>query len=141
MAIQYVYDANGFLIEIVDSAVAHPNSTTIAPTFQSGKIPRFMNGAWSLSASSYPVLTPMQFYLAFTATEMIDIKGSNDPMVKEFYARYQLAVQTNTPIDPNLVSVQEGLTYLATPTTATPPGAGILASTSRIAQISNGVPQ
>jgi len=89
----------------------------------------------------YPVLTPMQFYLAFAATEMIDIKGSNDPMVKEFYARYQLAVQTNTPIDPNLVSVQEGLTYLATATTATPPGAGILASTSRIAQISNGVPQ
>ena len=88
----------------------------------------------------YPTLTPMQFYLAFTAAEMIDIKGSADPLVKEFYARYQLAVQTNTPIDPNLVSVQEGLAYLATATTATPAGAGILAA-GRVAQILAGTPQ
>ena len=89
----------------------------------------------------YPTLTPMQFYLAFTPTERIAIKKSTDPVVVEFWATYQLAAQLNNTIDPNLVSVQEGLTYLATPTTATPPGAGILASASRIAQISAGVPQ
>jgi hypothetical protein len=82
----------------------------------------------------------MQFYLAFTPTERINIKKSTDPMVMEFWATYQLAAQTGHNIDPNLVSVQEGLAWLATPTTATPAGPGILA-TARIAQISAGVPQ
>ncbi len=91
--------------------------------------------------ATYPVLTPMQFYLAFTPTERMAIKKSTDPVVIEFWATYQLAAQLNNTIDPNLVSAQEALTYLATPATATPPGAGILASTARIAQISNGVPQ
>ena len=90
---------------------------------------------------TYPPLTPMAFYLAFTPTERMAIKKSTDVNVAEFWATYQLAAQTNTSIDPNLVSVQEGLTYLATATTATPPGAGILASAARIAQISQGIPQ
>ena len=90
---------------------------------------------------SYSVLTPMQFYLAFTPSERMSIKKSTDINVVEFWATYQLASQLNSPIDPNLVSVQEALTYMATPTTATPPGAGILASTARIAQISAGTPQ
>lgn len=88
----------------------------------------------------YPVLTPMAFYLAFTPTERINIKKSTDPMVMEFWATYELAAQTNHNIDPNLVSVQEGLAWLATPTTATPAGPGILAAT-RVAQISQGIPQ
>jgi hypothetical protein len=82
----------------------------------------------------------MQFYLAFTPTERINIKKSTDPMVMEFWATYELAAQTGHNIDPNLVSVQEGLAWLATPATATPAGPGILA-TARIAQISAGVPQ
>lgn len=89
----------------------------------------------------YPTLTPMQFYLAFTPAERIAIKASADASVKEFWATYELAAQLNNPIDPNLVSVQEGLAWLATPTTATPAGPGILASTTRITQISNGIPQ
>ncbi len=92
-------------------------------------------------AAKIPLLTPMQFYLAFTPTERIAIKPSTDPMVQEFWATYQLAAQTNHDIDPNLVSVQEALTYMATAKTATPPGAGILASTSRIQQILAGIPQ
>ncbi len=89
----------------------------------------------------YPILTPMQFYLAFTPTERMAIKKSTDANVIEFWATYQLAAQLNNTINPNLVSVQEALTYLATPTTASPPGPGILASTARIAQISAGIPQ
>ena len=89
----------------------------------------------------YPTLTPMQFYLAFTPAERMAIKKSTDPMVQEFWATYQLAAQLNNTIDPNLVSVQDGLGWLATPTTATPAGPGILASTARIAQISEGIPQ
>ena len=107
----------------------------------------YANGVWTnppaptQAPTRYPVLTPMQFYLAFTPAERMAIKKSADPVVVEFWATYQLAAQLNNTIDPNLVSVQEALTYLATATTATPPGAGILASTARIAQISAGVPQ
>ena len=89
----------------------------------------------------YPILTTMQFYLAFAPAERIAIKKSTDPDVMEFWATYELAVQLNHTIDPNLVSVQQGLAWLATPTSATPPGPGILASTARIAQISEGIPQ
>ena len=117
--------------------------------------PVWINGIWECgnmrftdpsqtlyqAVASYPILTPMQLYLAFTPAERIAIKKSTDPDVIEFWATYQLSVQTNTPIDPNLISVQEGLDWLATPTTATPPGPGILASTARIAQISEGIPQ
>ena len=116
--------------------------------------PVWINGIWECgnmrftdpsqtlyqAVASYPILTPMQLYLAFTPAERIAIKKSTDPDVIEFWATYQLAVQTNTPIDPNLISVQEGLDWLATPTTATPAGPGILA-TSRITQILNGVQQ
>jgi hypothetical protein len=82
-----------------------------------------------------PLLTPMTFYLAFTPAERIAIKKSTDEQVVEFWATYQLAVQLDKPIDPNLVSVREAIEYLATP------GAAILASSDRIAQILNGVPQ
>ena len=104
---------------------------------------RFMDPGQNAYApvASYPVLTPMQFYLAFTPTERMAIKKSADPVVVEFWATYELAAQLNNTIDPNLVSVQAALTYLATPTSATPPGAGILVSTARIAQISSGTPQ
>lgn len=88
----------------------------------------------------YPVISAGMFYNCFTATEMIAIKASTDPLVKEFYARYQVALQVNEPINPNLVSVQEGLAYLAAPVSPGP-GAGILASTSRIDQILAGTPQ
>ena len=86
----------------------------------------------------YQSLSAMQFYLAFKPSERIAIKGSTDENVREFWDTYTLAVQTNSQINPNLTSVQSGLTYLATPT---PNGAGILASTDRIAEISNGVAQ
>jgi len=88
-----------------------------------------------------PTLTPMTLYLSFTPAERIAIKASTDPMVKEFWATYQLSVQLDKPTDPNLISVQNAIAYLAQPTTATPPGAGILASQARIAQILAGIPQ
>ena len=88
-----------------------------------------------------PDLTPMQFYLAFTPAERMAIKSSTDAIVVEFWATYQLAVSLQNNINPNLTSVVEALTYLATPKTATPPGAGILTSTDRIAQIQAGIAQ
>ncbi len=137
--IQYLLDANGYLIGIHDSPHIQPSSTTIPPIYVPNKTPQFLNGAWVTGI--YSALAPMQFYLAFTPVERIAIKASADTNVKEFWATYELAAQLNNTVDPNLVSVQEGLTYLATPTTATPPGAGILASTARIAQISQGIAQ
>lgn len=107
----------------------------------------YANGLWIAPVVppalpiKYPILSPMQFYLAFTPAERIAIKKSQDPEVIEFWATYQLAVQLNATIDPNLVSVQQGLEYLAAPATATPPGAGILASMTRVTEISNGVAQ
>ena len=90
---------------------------------------------------SYPTLSPIEFYLAFTPAERIAIKTSTDPIVKEFWATYELAAQVGAQINPQLVSIVESLAYLVTPTTATPPGPGILASTARIAQIQAGIPQ
>jgi hypothetical protein len=139
MTIQYLYDSNGYLIGVHDSPHLQPNSTTTPPVYVPGQRPQFVNGAWI--TGQYAPLTPMQFYLAFTTAERIAIKKSTDPDVVEFWATYNLAVTTNTPINPNLVSVQEGLAWMATPTTATPAGPGILASTTRIVQISNGIPQ
>ena len=136
--LQYLYDVNGFLTGVHDSPDIQPNSTTIPPVYVPNKTPQFINGVWL--TGTYRPLSPMAFYLAFTPTERIAIKKSTDPDVIEFWATYQLAVQSNTPIDPNLISVQEGLDWLATPTTATPAGPGILA-TSRITQILNGVQQ
>ena len=135
----YSYDNNGFLSGVYNAQFPQANSTELPPVYTADVTPRFVNGAWMTGA--YSVLTPMQFYLAFTPAERMAIKKSTDVNVEEFWATYQLAAQTNSNIDPNLVSVQEALTYLATPTTATPPGAGILASTTRIAQISQGIPQ
>lgn len=152
MANNYAMLNNGVAVEVVSPAayatfnpptqalfVSCPTTVTAGYTYA--------NGTWTAppappapGPAPYPQLSPMQFYLAFTPTERIAIKKSTDPMVMEFWATYELAAQTGHNIDPNLVSVQEGLTYLATPTTATPPGAGILAST-RPAQISQGIPQ
>lgn len=93
------------------------------------------------ATSALPVLTPMTLYMAFTPAERIAIKASTDPMVMEFWAMYQLSVQLQKPTDPNLVSVQEALAYLAQPKDAMPPGAGILASQARVTQILAGIPQ
>ena len=82
-----------------------------------------------------PMLTPMTFYLAFTPQERIAIKSSTDPMVKEFWDTYDLAARLNVSIDPNLISVQGGIVYLATPEI------GILKSSDRIEQILSGVAQ
>ena len=60
-----------------------------------------------------PLLTPMQFYLAFTPDERIAIKTNLDEFVKEFWDTFTLARQTDTPIDPNLRSVTNALGYLA----------------------------
>lgn len=90
----------------------------------------------------YSMLTPTQYYLAFTPAERMAIKASTDALVKELWATFEFAAaQPGTMIDPNLASVVSGLTYLATPASAKPPGPGILASTDRIAQIQAGIPQ
>jgi len=101
---------------------------------------RFTDPAQNLYQTAYTPLTPMTLYMAFTPSERIKIKASSDPLVMEFWAMYQLSAQLQKDTDPNLVSVQEALAYLATPVTPGP-GAGILASTARIAQISAGIPQ
>ena len=90
----------------------------------------------------YAQLTPMQFYDALTPQEETAILGSTDPMVQTFARRLARALQTNTPIDPNLPTVQEGLTYLSVTNQipAVSPAATYILS-ARIAQISQGIPQ
>lgn len=131
--------ANLFHPDLAATFVTVPNGTLTGATFA--------NGTWTPPAPPapaptppLPLLTPMTFYMAFTPAERIAIKTSADPMVKEFWETYQLSVQLDKPTDPNLVSVQDALTYLAAP--ASPgPGAGILGSTERIPQILAGIPQ
>lgn len=108
--------------------------------------------------ATYAPLTPMQFYLAFKTSERMLLKalattgipvGSPlvspapataipaDSIVEEFWATYQLAVQSNSAIDPNLDSIQEGLAYLASPVAPTPP----VITSGRISQILAGIAQ
>jgi len=115
--------------------------------------PAWVNGIWECGdkrfvdleqnlyspVSNYQTMTPMQFYIAFKSQERIAIKTSTDPNVVEFWATFNIAKDASGGIDPNLVSVQEALEYLALPVTSG--GAGILASTDRISQICAGTPQ
>jgi hypothetical protein len=91
-------------------------------------------------AQSYPMLSRMKFYMSFTTAERIAIKASTDDIVKEFWATYQMAVQTGADIDMALKSNRDAVNYLATPTTATPPGPGIIMP-DRVADILQGVAQ
>ena len=149
----YAQIQNGIVVEIVSQVAFNTFNRTVQALFVA--CPSTVTVGYTYIAPStwteppappppivkYPLLSPMQFYLAFTPTERIAIKKSTDPDVQEFWATYEVAERLNNTIDPNLVSVQEGLAWLATATTATPPGPGILASTARIAQISKGIPQ
>lgn len=151
--IQQVFAVNGVVVGV---AIAHQDSVTLSSSAsgvaiyevdagiavgEGYTVTENPDGSVTFSApTTLPLLTPTAFYMAFTAQEMIAIKASADPLVKEFYARYQIALQANSPIDPNLVSVSEGLAYLAAPVSPGP-GAGILASTDRIQQILAGTPQ
>jgi hypothetical protein len=106
---------------------------------------------------TYPELTPVQFYLSFAPTERMKIKAlaasggvpansalfantsaiPQDAVIAEFWATFELALSVNNPVNPNLVSIQEGLAYLASPTAPTP----AVITTARIAQISQGIAQ
>jgi hypothetical protein len=100
----------------------------------------------------YPLLSTMQFYMAFTPTERMTIKAlagngiaatstsaaiAPDPVIVEFWQTFQMAVQSNSHVDPNLKSTQEPLNYLANPAAPTP---AVIAA-ERIPQILAGVAQ
>ena len=135
--------AECFHADVVSLFSACPDNVTVGSTMDG-------NGAWTIAPApvvpapvppALPVLTPMTLYMAFTTAERIAIKASKDPLVIEFWDMFQLSVQLDKPTDPNLISVQEAMQYLAQPTTATPPGAGILATPERVQQILAGTPQ
>jgi len=108
--------------------------------------------SFTAPATSYAPLTPMQFWFSFTYAERILLKALAltglpatstaaaipiDPIVADFWETYQLAVTLQDDINPNLLSVQEAVTYLSQPTAPTP--AIILAA--RVPQILAGVLQ
>lgn len=137
-------DADGVVLETCDDAALATHEPLLRATFApcpdaTAPGARLFGGVWTPPAAPaalpLPLLTPMTLYLAFTPQERIAIKASQDEMVKEFWATYQLSVQLDKPTDPNLVSVREAIEYLATPAVA------ILASPDRIADILNGAPQ
>jgi hypothetical protein len=100
----------------------------------------------------YDLLTPMQFYVAFTPAERMKLKALAitgipatadtpeypvDPVIAEFWATYQMAVSAGAHIDPNLPSTQEALEYLASPSAPTPQ----VITADRIPQILAGIAQ
>ncbi|MFM0141719.1 hypothetical protein [Paraburkholderia sp. RL18-085-BIA-A] len=106
----------------------------------------------------YDLLTPTQFYLAFTSKERQMIKAlasdsgipstsslnptpgtaiPKDADIEEFWATFQIALTGGAHIDPNLASTQESLGYLASPTAPTP----VVITAARIPQILAGVAQ
>lgn len=99
--------------------------------------PCYINGVWECgdqrftdplgtqyefiaTAAQYPILTPMAFYLRFQVQERISIKASQDPVVKEFWATYLLALQTNSTIDMNRLDTRMALDYMSTEPAGTP---------------------
>jgi hypothetical protein len=77
-----------------------------------------------------PTLTFLQFIALFTAAEQAAIVASADPQTKLFLIMAAGAGELQL----NNAELVSGVNYLATPTTATPPGPGLIAST-RPAQI------
>lgn len=127
--------ADLFHEDVATQFVEVPAGTVNGATFDGTK---WTNPAPAIVVVTLAPLTPMTFYLAFSTAERIALKSSTDPIVAEFWDTYQRAERTNTMIDPNLVSVREGLQYIATPK---PGGPGILASADRIDEILAGTPQ
>lgn len=78
-------------------------------------------------------LSAMQFYQVFTPAERVAIKGSADALVLDFWSTYNLAAQTNSTIDMNLSSIQQGVQHLRSQ--------GILASDERVTQVLAGIAQ
>jgi hypothetical protein len=136
--------------------IKHLSTSTVITVAQT---PNWLNGVWECGDQrftdasgsdyepvpepvNYPLLTPGQFYTAITTQEWIAIKAlTTDPVVVEFLARFQfLSSQPGAMIDPNSGTLQSDLAHMATATTATPPGAGILAPV-RVPQILVGVMQ
>lgn len=89
-------------------------------------------GGWTNPDPGPVVLSPMQFYLAFTPTERVAIKASTDPLVAEFWQTFELAVQTATVIHTGLASVTDGVNALVTAN---------LINANRVADVLAGVPQ
>lgn len=127
--------------DIAAQFVVVPNGTVNGATFASGTWTNPVSVPPTPATPVYELLTPMTLYMAFKPQERIAIKSSTDPLVIEFWAMYQLSVQLDKPTDPNLVSVQNALNYLAQPKNGTPAGAGILESRARVDQILAGIPQ
>ncbi|QJD91817.1 hypothetical protein HH213_18005 [Duganella dendranthematis] len=126
--------------ELAEAFVVVPDGTENGATFSGGK---WTNPAVSTPeplVGALPMLTPMTLYMAFKPAERIAIKASQDPMVQEFWAMYQLSVQLDKPTDPNLVSVRMAIAYLASPVDPGP-GAGILEGPERVDEILAGIPQ
>lgn len=99
-------------------------------------------------STAYPILTPIQYYNAFTIAEAIAIKNSTDPFVQEFWYRLNMLITnpdtaTSTIVDPNTVQVSTPLGYLSTTNQQPVPstGAATYIQPARVAQISNGIPQ
>jgi hypothetical protein len=149
VAVEIFVPHNGFSIrdcfhsEVVALFTVVPDGTLAGSTLE--------NGAWvappvqpdvAPAPKVYPALMPTQFYDALTPQEETAILGSTDPMVQTFARRLSRALQTNTPIDPNLATVQEGLAYLSVTdqVPAVTPAATYILPT-RIPQILAGIAQ
>lgn len=126
---QAAYDATHASVQNLWTVI--PNGTQVGATANG-------SGGWTNPAADTtpPVVTPMQFYTSFTPAERIAIKASTNQMVQEFWDTYERAERTGSPINLGLISVVEGINYMATPA----PGVALLAP-ARVAQILAGTPQ
>ena len=150
--------ASLFHLEIAAQFVIVPDGTENGATYAGEEWTNPTPVTPSTPPVVYEQLTPMQFYVSFTPKERILIKllattgipansallsPTNtsaipaDPIIAEFWATYEVAQATGSLINPNLVSVQEGVEYLVSPTSPTP----AIISSARVLQILAGVAQ
>lgn len=83
-------------------------------------------------AVEYPILEPLDFYLAFTVAERRAIKSSTVPDVVEFWNTYERCEAAGKHIDPNRPSVRHAVAGLV---------ALNIIGTNRVPDILAGIPQ
>lgn len=111
MATRYEYDSSGYLVSVISTSVALPNTTDLPPIVSEGFTPQFVNGAWLDQANPFkPGAMPMsQFLVALTSVERAALRASADPLIKEFVIMCDRFDTINTA----LPSVQFDVNYAA----------------------------
>lgn len=111
----YSYDENGIFsgeILLVDASVLPPRTTVVAPIFQDGKTPIFINGGWIYHTSAS---TANDLFQANKAQKLQALKAWHDSQIEAMKAKYSQA-----EIDSFLDKRNEAMAWRVNNTAATP---------------------